>query len=239
MIPGWAIPSSVWLEFVGCLACDYQVTCIELPGQGGCDAIFSFTLEELTDALANTLEDKTISLMGWSLGATVAMTFAERFPERVDHLILLAGNPHFIQSSDWAGVPDSVLRQFVENLDVNCEATLMRFLTLMVNRQKDAKKLLKTLKKSLLNYPLPSVDSLQAGLKILQETDLRAWLASTNLPITAILGSLDALVPVELANNLEQNYPHLTTYIIDQAGHVPFLSHSEQLLALIREAMDS
>lgn len=239
MIPGWAMPCSVWLEFAQYLTRDYQVICIDLPGQGESEAIFPFTLHKLTDALANTLEDKTTSLMGWSLGATVAMAFAERFPERVERLILLAGNPHFTQASDWAGVPDSVLRQFAENLDVNSEATLVRFLSLMVNHQKGAKNLLKILKNNLFNYPLPTVDILQAGLRLLQETDLRAWMASTDIPVTSILGGLDALVPVELANHFKQSYPHSTTHVIDQAGHVPFLSHSEQLLTLIREAMES
>ena len=41
--------------------------------------------------------------LGWSLGATVVLDIASRYPERVSSLVLLAGNPLFTQTGAMAG----------------------------------------------------------------------------------------------------------------------------------------
>jgi len=237
LVHGWAMHSGIWRAFARQLAQHYQVTCIDLPSHGRSDTLSQFTLEAVGDALVNALPDTPSCWLGWSLGATVVLDIARRYPERVNSLILLAGNPLFVGTDDWAGVKPTVLDGFAENLTLNCQATLLRFLALQVNGLPDGKTLLKDLKAAIMECPTPDNASLQGGLEILKHTDLRAALAELEIPVSVILGDKDTLVPVAVAEHLRSlGIAHPS--IINGAGHVPFLSHPQQLLALINCFMD-
>jgi pimeloyl-[acyl-carrier protein] methyl ester esterase len=179
-----------------------------------------------------------ICWLGWSLGATVVLDIAARYPERVSSLILLAGNPSYTQTGQWPGMEVRLLDDFAEHLNKNCQATLLRFLSLQVNGMPDHKSLLKALKAAVLECDAPDQATLQGGLDILKQADMRPVLASLTIPVSAILGSLDTLVPVAVGQKMQQLLPGLELNIIDRAGHVPFLSHSRETLAIISRFMD-
>lgn len=241
LVHGWAMHSGIWRGFAQQLAQQYQVTCIDLPAHGrnaNAHESFTFTLENVSDAIVNSLPDTPSCWLGWSLGATVVLDIARRYPERVSSLILLAGNPLFVKTNDWAGVKPSVLEAFAASLTTDCHATLVRFLALQVNGLSNGKQLLKALKAAVLECSPPDNDSLQGGLAILKHTDLRAALAELTIPVTVILGDKDTLVPVAVAEQLSKLIITPPS-IIEGAGHLPFLSHSDVLLTLISAFMDT
>lgn len=236
LVHGWAMHSGIWRSFAQSLARHYQVTCVDLPSHGRSDKITPFTLENVSNTIINALPNESSCWLGWSLGATVALDIAHRYPERVNSLILLAGNPLFIRSEQWAGVKPSVLDSFAASLNADCQATLLRFLALQVNNLPNGKRLLKELKTAVMECDPPDYDSLQGGLNVLKHTDLRAALFKLNIPVSVILGDKDTLVPVAVAEKL--SIAGIQPMIIKGAGHVPFLSHSQQLLAIICRFMD-
>lgn len=184
-----------------------------------------------------------ICWLGWSLGATVVLDIAARYPEWVSSLILLAGNPSFPSSgvgepSEWTGMDVRLLDDFAEHLNKNCQTTLLRFLSLQVNGLPNQKELLKSLKTAVFECDAPDQNTLQGGLDILKHADLRPVLSALNIPVSVILGGLDTLVPVAVGQKMQQLLPSLELNIIDRAGHVPFLSHSRETLAIISEFMD-
>jgi pimeloyl-[acyl-carrier protein] methyl ester esterase len=239
LVHGWAMHSGIWRDFAEQLAQHYQVTCIDLPAHGRSGKLAQFTLENVSDALVNALPEKDSCWLGWSLGASIVLDIAHRYPERVNSLILLAGNPLFVGSENWAGVKAGVLDNFSASLTADCQATLLRFLSLQVNGLAEGKTLLKKLKTAIMECDAPDQDSLQGGLDILKHTDLRAVLAQLPIPVSVILGDKDTLVPVAVAQQLQHLQPTLDVAIVNGAGHVPFLSHPQQLQTLICRFMDN
>jgi len=188
-----------------------------------------------------------ICWLGWSLGATIVLDIAARYPERVSALILLAGNPSFPvgatgrspeTQTEWPGMDVRLLDDFADHLNKNCQATLLRFLSLQVNGMPDHKALLKALKTAVFESDAPDTNTLQGGLAILKQADLRPVLSGLNIPVSLILGGLDTLIPVAVGQKMQQLLPSLELNIIDRAGHVPFLSHSRETLAIISRFMD-
>jgi len=268
LVHGWAMHAGIWREFAKQLAQNYRVTCIDLPGHGRSEKIDPFTLERISDELVNIIppappfskggDELTycpregseqsppfekgglggICWLGWSLGATVVLDIADRYPERVSSLVLLAGNPSYTQTEQWPGMDTGLLDDFAGHLNKNCQATLLRFLSLQVNGLPDRKVLLKALKESVFECDAPDENTLQGGLKILKEADLRPVLSGLTIPVSVILGGLDTLVPVAVGQKMQQLLPSLELNIIDRAGHVPFLSHSRETLAIISRFMD-
>ena len=238
LVHGWAMHSGIWRDFARQLAKNHQVTCIDLPGHGQSKKIASFTLEQVSEALVNAVSDESSCWLGWSLGATVVLDIASRFPDRVNSLVLLAGNPLFTQSMHWPGISVESLDAFAGQLNENCQATLQRFLSLQVNNLPNYKTLLKTLKAAVMECNAPDKETLQGGLEILKQADLRPALSNLNVPVSVILGGKDTLVPVNAGQNMQALLPKIELTIIDRAGHVPFLSHPEEIIAIISRFMD-
>jgi len=233
LVHGWAMHSGIWRDFAKTLAQHCQVTCIDLPGHGRSEKTSPFTLEQISAALVGMLPDRPCCWLGWSLGATVVLDIAERFPERVDSLVLLAGNPLFVQAETWPGMEAHLLDAFIDGLSANCQATLSRFLALQVNGLADYKVLLKELKESVSEYDAPDLQILLDGLNILKQSDLRLALSRLTCPVSVILGGRDKLIPVSVGQQLPQLNAGCEVNILDKAGHVPFLSHQQEVLAII------
>ncbi|WP_262966102.1 pimeloyl-ACP methyl ester esterase BioH [Methylobacter psychrophilus] len=238
LVHGWAMHSGIWRHFAQQLAKNYQVTCVDLPGHGYSENIDSFALEQISEALVNAVSDESSCWLGWSLGTTVVLDIANRFPERVNSLVLLAGNPLFTQTGQWSGMNVSLLEAFAGQLNESCQATLLRFLSLQVSNLPDYKILLKALKSAVMECNAPDKETLQGGLQILKHADLRQALSDITVPVSVILGGRDTLVPISVGQNMQALAPKIAINIIDRAGHVPFLSHSEEVLTIISCFLD-
>lgn len=238
LVHGWAMHAGIWREFAKELAQQYRVVLVDLPGHGRSENIDSFTLERVTAELVKAIPEENCCWLGWSLGATVVLDMAVRYPERVSSLILLAGNPLFIQTAQWPGLEMRLLDEFSGHLTDNCQATLLRFLSLQIKGLPIYKVLLKALKTSVFECESPDNETLQGGLAILKQTDLRFDLSQLTIPVAVILGGKDTLVPVAAGQKMQQLLPQLDLNILDRAGHVPFLSHSLETLAIISRFID-
>jgi len=237
LVHGWAMHTGIWRAFAKQLSQNYRVTCVDLPGHGHSARIEPFTLERISAELAAALPERSCWL-GWSLGATVVLDVAERYPERLSSLVLLAGNPLFTQTEQWPGMDIHLLEEFAEHLHENCQAALLRFLSLQVKGLPDHKAFLKALKTSVFECDATDSKTLQGGLKILKQADMRPVLSKLNIPVSVILGGLDTLIPVVAGQKMQQLLPSLELNIIDRAGHVPFLSHSLETAVIISRFMD-
>lgn len=230
MIHGWAMHSGIWQSFVEQVAQHCQVICVDLPGHGLSEMIEPFSLQNISDRLMQVLPVQQFSVLGWSLGATVAIDMAARYPDRVQSLQVLAGNPLFVESVDWPGVNAEVLDGFAEQLANDVQQTLVRFLGLQVKGLADAKTLLQQIKTAVQACPAPSLQALQAGLQILKHSDERLALQQLQCPVSVLMGDRDSLIPLALAEALKKLQPAMQIHLLENAGHVPFLSHSQQLL---------
>lgn len=237
LIHGWAMHTGIWRKFAQQLAANHQVICLDLPGHGLSGTVKPYTLEKITSALIEAIPETPACIVGWSLGAAVALALTARYPYRVSSLILLAGNPRFVQEDNWAGVKTQLLSDFADNLQLNCQQTLIRFLALQVNHLPEAKRILKELKKAIEECAPPTENDLKNGLEILKQADLRDLLMELKCPVTIIQGDEDTLVPVQTGRDIKRIKPDCKLNIIKGAGHVPFLSHQSQVIEIITQCV--
>ncbi len=245
LIHGWAMHSGIWQTFAEQLAQHYKVLCIDLPGHGYSEKITPFSLALVSDTILAALAiDEPCCWLGWSLGATVVLDIAKRYPERVESLILVAGNPCFIQQADagqltWPGMNASRLANFASQLTENCAATLLRFLLLQVQGLAEAKEVCQQLKTLTSSVPSPDSETLQGGLAILNTADLRDVVAELTKPVLLVLGAKDALVPIALGQAMLQLQPNLRVCYLAGSAHAPFLSQCEETVGAISHFLHS
>jgi pimeloyl-[acyl-carrier protein] methyl ester esterase len=236
----------VWQPLMNSLPDWIECHSIDLPGHG------SRYAESLTDlpALAEDLQKscaqlktdgQPLLLVGWSLGALACIQAAvqKHTPLQADGLLLVSSNPCFVAQPGWAhGVDAEVFDQFAESLASDFSGTIRRFLSLQVKGSASGRQILRELREMILQEAEPDAASLQAGLQMLKQSDLRAELAKIELPVSWALGGQDGLVKISLAGALSQLMPGAAVECYADAGHAPFLSHSEafarQLVAFIQ-----
>ncbi|MEV0408395.1 alpha/beta hydrolase [Actinoallomurus sp. NPDC050550] len=118
---------STWQETATGLAVSHHVYAVDLRGHGASDRAAAYSFELMRDdvvALLDVLGLDRVTLVGHSMGATVAYLLAGRHPERVDRLVLeeppppvpadpprhLPEHPEETEAFDWAAV-DAIYRQ--------------------------------------------------------------------------------------------------------------------------------
>jgi pimeloyl-[acyl-carrier protein] methyl ester esterase len=239
---GWAMTPAVWQPLIAALGAekfDFELFAPALPGHGehAADAVPSLTA--WADALASGLPSGA-TVIGWSLGALLALELARTRPERVERLILFNATPRFTSAPDWPHALDAtVIASFTGGYLGQPTQTLKRFLTLQTLGDVSRRQLLPQLEAAAVphaGHPLPM---LADGLKILAESDLRSQITEVRQPVQLVHGSDDALMPVEAAQWLAAALPRARLTVFGHCGHAPLLSRPNDCAALIRAGFDN
>lgn len=238
-VHGWAMNSAVWDECITRLPDWINVIVVDLPGHGSMADVDLRSLDDCVQVLV-PLVHQAVIWIGWSLGGLVVLRLAERYPQRVSAALLVATNPCFVRQADWpCAVEEEVFSLFSSDLKNNQEKTIRRFLALQVKGVTDVMRVVRHLQQTIKARGQASAQGLAAGLKILLETDLRTTLKTLDRPLHWSLGGKDSLVPAALAPVLQQQYAQKNVTLYPQAGHAPFVSHSDdfvkQLLAIAEQ----
>ena len=232
LLHGWGLNSDIWGHFAESLARSFRVTLIDLPGLGRSEPLQEMSLSAVTDALLAAAPAGGCHWLGWSLGGQLALAVAERAPERVSSLTLVAANPCFVAREDWScGMTQNQFNTFAESLAQDVGKTLSRFAVLQTQGSRTARAELKQLKAAM-NHTTP--EELAAALALL-ESDLRPALAALGCPAQLILGAEDPLVPRTLASRARALNQQLHVEVLAQSAHLPFISHGEQVATRVTD----
>jgi len=237
---GWGLHGGIWQPIVDALQDRYRLTVIDLPGHGHSPMpAGGFDLNRLSQLLLDAVAKNTMGdaiWIGWSLGGMASLNAALHQPQQIKKVVMVAAQPQFVQTADWPhATPVNNLAVFTDNLTNNTEQTLKRFLGLQVRGIADEKVMLRSIRGIIDQRPLPQTEALQLGLDILNTANLRPQLSQQQRPIQFILGERDMLVPIATAGLVQKLMPQARIDIMKEAGHTPFLSHSEQFMTLLEE----
>lgn len=242
LIHGWALHGGVFSPLVERLSDSFQLHLVDLPGHGHSrESTTPLTLEACAqEILAQT---PAAVWLGWSLGGLVALHAAARASQHVSQvrgLVMIAATPRFVRGADWPhAVEPSVFLQFGNELQQDYRGTLERFLALDTIGSEHARAELRTLKETLYARGEPAPAALQQGLKLLEDSDLRADLPALSVPNLWLSGRRDRLVPPDGMRDAAEQAPHSRYVDIAGGGHAPFLGQADQVALEIRGFMDA
>ena len=218
-LPGWCVGRGPLKLTVN--AQNGQI--FDLPGYGNAPLITDFYAA--ADDIALHLETGTI-LIGWSLGAQLAIAIAARAPQKVGKLVLIAGPTSFIQRAGWPhAMPPEVLAEFTTGVAADIEAMLPRFVGGFNRGDTRAKAV--TLELLKLADPRPPSITLATGLNWLRDVDLRPLAPQIKAPTLLMHGANDPLMPLAAAEALAALIPGAELAVFAECAHAPFLSQPE------------
>ncbi len=241
LLHGWAMHGGLLAPLVPTLSKNFRVAVVDLPGHGHSAAIPVASLDAIVAGLAGRFADIALPLrvLGWSMGAAVALRWARLAPQQVARLVLVGATPRFVASPDWphAMAPETLAR-FGDELAAAYRLTLQRFLTLQVQGSDAGRAALHELRGALFARGEPGADNLRAALAMLQSIDLRADARHVFAPTLLVSGNRDMLTTAAAGAWLADAMPAARQVIIHGAAHAPFLSHRDAFDAAVLPFLD-
>ena len=231
MLHGFLESSSMWQKIAAVLAKEHTILMIDFPGFGESSMLEKrHTMENMATVVYELLvleKLNEITLLGHSMGGYIALAFGELFPEKVGKLVLLNSSAS----------PDSTSRKENRNralsiIDRNKDAFIAMAIGNLFNAEEKIKHPLAI--KGLKNEALhTSANGILAAIKAMRDRkDRTAILKNLSCEKHIIAGSNDLILPLEDIITLSKQTK--TTLHIIHSGHMSWLTHSSELVALLQ-----
>ena len=229
LLHGWGMHSGVWQDFLPLLTVHVNVRSIDLPGFGRSSNLTAPTSIDAMVAAVMQVAPRRAVWGGWSLGGLVALAIAACHPGRVVALVMLAATPCFVQRPDWPiGMSPLQFETFSDSVRQNAAEALKQFMALQCKGSASMKNDLRFLQEISAGQSMPAFSALASGLDLLKNSDLREAVAQLDIPVLAITGEHDVLVPAAVAAALGARNSRCVAHVVSGAAHVPFISHPGQ-----------
>jgi pyruvate dehydrogenase E2 component (dihydrolipoamide acetyltransferase) len=232
LLHGFGGDINIWVFNQEALAAEHTVYALDLPGHGGsAKDVGEGDLDSFVEVVADFLDEMGVEkahLVGHSMGGGIAGSFALAYPDRVESLVLIAS----------AGLGEEINDDYIEGF-------------IAANRRKEMKNVLGMLfaDPDLVNRQLiqdvmkfKRMDGVDEALRAVadkvfpdgKQADVPD-LSGVEVPILAIWGREDNIVPHSHAENLPE---HARVEVLDDTGHMPQMEAAGKVNRLIGESLD-
>lgn len=238
LFTGWGATCDVWEMIIPALSEGYQINC-HTPSWLGenkmCASLSNF--DEYIDELGTAIKSSK-SIIAWSMGGLIAIALAKRYPQLIKKICFVSSVPNFVAKDDpYAGIDFDWFQEFLYQYQQRPLKTLKKFLTLQVKGDEFAKQTLVNLKKYC-QFDVYNLIECGYGLELLCKLNLKEDLTSLDCDTVFIHGKQDAVIAPQAVEHIV-SYSNSSIHWIENAGHVPQLSHAEQVLCVIEETFNS
>ncbi|MDB5802034.1 MAG: pimelyl-ACP methyl ester esterase [Rhodocyclales bacterium] len=230
LLHGWGLTPEVWAPLQSRLVQRLDSDAVTAPAlfanEGSLDDWAARLLAEIPPGAV---------LIGWSLGAMLAMAIAARAPRHVSRLVLFAATPSFVKRDDWPhGLDAETTTAFRQNFLKDPVRTVERFIALQALGDVERVAVSKALRANIAATDTHGA-ALAHGLRLLEQSDLRGALPAVSTRCLLIHGEQDALMPVAATQWLAHRWSGGETFIMPGVGHAAFLSQPAEVAARIEQ----
>jgi pimeloyl-ACP methyl ester carboxylesterase len=236
LLHGWLGSWGLWQETMEYVGRSYRTYALDFWGFGESEIRQeSFTVEDfvsMVDQFMETLGIAKAPLVGHSMGGTVSLSMAIRYPEKVSRVTVI-GSP--INGSSLAPLLKLAaigpVAYMVHNLMGALKLGLRLYSPMVTHDRRWPEMISRDLSKTSLESFLHSISSLR-------KTDLRPQLQELKIPIQGIFGSYDVIVHPQEWRTLKKYAPHAEILRLKKSGHFPMLDEPQTFIHAVKDFLD-
>ncbi|SFS31034.1 alpha/beta fold hydrolase [Marininema halotolerans] len=229
-LSGWSVDSSVW-EGVVEMAPHLIHEHVDFLGCGSAQAVLE-RAEEKFVALPSP-----IRMVGWSLGAILALQLAQRYSECIQQLFLIGSTGRFVRQNDSHGWDSRVLRRMERRIEKDVEGTLRDFDTRLFSEREKARG--EGERWQTHRQTMPTDREMRGGLQMLATFDWYQENVSLGVEAYLLSGQEDHICPPEGASRLYSSLSNATLEVWEGAGHLPFWTEEQRFHKWLVERMEA
>ncbi len=243
LVHGFTGAASTWCELLPSFGTRRRAIAISLPGHGGSDApedpsryAASKVAEDVLEVL-DALGIRRVALLGYSMGARVALHATLAAPDRVGALIIESGSPGIADDAERAErrAADEALAADIEREGVEAFVDRWERLPLWASQSRlpaAAREELRAQRLAGSTRGLANtLRELGAGVTAPLHERLREL---AGVPVLLVCGALDAKY-VRIAHEMKELLPRAALRVVDGAGHAVHLERPRELLGAVED----
>ena len=227
LLHGYLESMLVWDDFVPYLYKQVRVITLDLPGHG-ISVVKGpvHTMEYLADVVKNTLDALGIArctLVGHSMGGYVALAFCEKYPERLDGVVLLSSTPN-------PDTPEKAenRRREIALVEAGKKEMLARVAPAAGFAEENRARMrdeIEDLTEQVFVTEDEGIVALLGGM--IARRDQNEMLRTSKVPQLFILGRKDGYIPPEAAEKMVAEHPQAQVVWLENSGHMGFFEEPE------------
>jgi 2-succinyl-6-hydroxy-2,4-cyclohexadiene-1-carboxylate synthase len=243
LLHGFTGAASTWSELLPAFGARRRVIALSLHGHGGSDAPDDPARYAAPRAASDLLEllDRLgiarVALLGYSMGARVALHTALTAPERIGALILESGSPGIADDAERAErrAADEALAMDIERHGVEAFVDRWERLPLWESQRQLSSAARETLRARRLAGSARGLANSLRGLGAGATSPVHGRLGELeSTPVLLVCGALDEKY-VELAREMSDALPHSMVHVVEGAGHAVHLERPGEMLGAVEE----
>jgi len=232
LLHGFLESSTIWKNVVSAFKETHQIIAIDLLGHGKTEKLGYIhsmeTMAETVHAVLSELKVEKASIIGHSMGGYVALAFAEKFPQRLEKLVLL--NSSTVADSEKRKENRDRAKRLVKQ---NKQAFIsMAIKNLFTDENRNALRTeINALVEEAVQLPEEYIIASVEGLK--NRKDRTEILQQYSGEKIIIAGKNDPVVPFKEIEAIAEKTN--STFISFEDGHMSYLENKEELLKVLNE----
>ncbi len=222
----------IWDSFVDYLKPKFKVLAVDLPGFGK-TAVFSenHSMPFMADVVKTAMEAENITkaiLIGHSMGGSVSLAFAKKFPKSLRGLVLF----HSQAVADNAEGKKSRTRA-IEIVKRDHKDFIAKFIPLLFAEENVARftSEIDHLRQMSFQTPAQGVTAALAGMR--DREDTLEVLKKAVFPVFFVVGKQDPRIPLEKILPQLPLPAHAEAIILDKTGHMGFVETPEKIFPAV------
>lgn len=225
---GYLESISIWNDFTPFFDKQFQVVCVDLPGHGGSTIHYSMvTMEDMAFAIKQVLDQlgiRSCVFVGHSMGGYAALAYADLFPEMVAGLILLHSHPNSDTNEKIRSRIADVERIELGEKDKIVDESIPKLFA-NINHEKFTESINRSRRIAMSTSDIGVIAALRG---MAARKDRNHVVENLNRKVLMVFGSLDNLIPSDMASGLSSKHPLARVAWLHNSGHMGFIEEIDQ-----------
>lgn len=244
LLHGFTGSVATWNKVAQLIPNHYRIVAVDLIGHGLSDApteVAMYSMEEQVEVLHELFKELHLSnftLLGYSLGGRVALSYVANYPNKVNHLILESASPGLKteQEREARRISDEKLADEILQNGLQSFVEKWENIPLFESQKKLPTEVQKKIREERLSQKEIGLANSLRGMGTGAQKSLWTSISDITLPVTLITGSIDEKF-CKIAQEMVKLLPNANHVEIRDVGHAIHVENPTLFATIVKDVL--